>query len=128
MAAEKITSCPLKKVILGGFALALISGAMFTAGWFAAPDRLLEGYALGNEDGYSVGYLDGLSGTHPNMYRAMTEFDYQARELLGGRKLEGHVGTAAQPDSSQFQVQGVSRETVAGGVDFSASDDDLVGE
>ena len=80
-------SLPGKRVLVAAVAAALMLGGVFAGGWFAAPNKLSEGYARGNEDGYSTGYLDGMNGTPPDMYRPMTEVDYETRQSLGGRKL-----------------------------------------
>ena len=86
MTADPQTATPKRgKTALTIAVATLMLAGVFAAGWFAGPDRLLEGYRMGNEDGYSTGYNDGRSGAAPDMHRTMTGTDYQARELLGGR-------------------------------------------
>ena len=69
-------------------AAALLAGVSFALGWYLSPDETAKGYRLGNEDGYSIGYVDGMNGNRPDPNRFMWHEDYAfRREILGGREI-----------------------------------------
>ena len=47
----------------------------------------MRGYRWGNEDGYSLGYNDGLTGGAPDPHRFMTSADHALRTSMGGREI-----------------------------------------
>ena len=47
----------------------------------------MRGYRWGNEDGYSLGYNDGLTGAALGPHRFMTSADYALRTSIGGREI-----------------------------------------
>ena len=79
---QKIT---MGAAILGAVALAVLVG--FLIGWSIAPNHVGKGYKYGNQDGYSIGYIDGRIGASPNMHRHMNDDDYAFRFDIGGREI-----------------------------------------
>ena len=47
----------------------------------------MRGYRWGNEDGYSLGYNDGLTGAALDPHRFMTPAGYELRAGMGGREI-----------------------------------------
>ena len=73
--------------VLTAVGVVAIAAAMFAAGWHLAPDQMVEGYSNGNEDGYSIGYVDGMNSNQPDLHRFMTHEDYAFRREIGGREV-----------------------------------------
>ena len=68
------------------FAAGMIGGIGYAIGYYSPnPNHITTGYGYGNEDGYSIGYLDGKIGADPKPNRRMLKEDYDFRILLGGR-------------------------------------------
>ena len=76
-----------RNLLLTISAIALTATLAFAAGWHARPTELLEGYAFGNQDGYSTGYNDGTNHNPPDPHRGMKQQDYDLRTSLGGRPI-----------------------------------------
>ena len=74
------TKAQLAGLGIGIFAMGLAAGLAL------GPDETARGYRLGNEDGYSTGYNDGLDRLPHDHRRFMTERDYVLRAETGGRE------------------------------------------
>ena len=66
-------------------AAVLLASVSFAFGWYLSPNETAKGYRLGNLDGYSIGYVDGMNGNRPDPHRFMFHEDYAfRREVLRG--------------------------------------------
>ena len=81
----------LTRAKMAAFAAALTASAIIGATavhHFQTIDSAeMRGYRWGNEDGYSLGYNDGLTGAALNPHRFMTSADYDLRTSIGGREI-----------------------------------------